>query len=272
MNKIDQAFTKTVWEWYAANGRHGLPWRQTTDPYCILVSEIMLQQTQVDRVIPKYEAFLRQFPTVAQLAAAPLATVLVQWQGLGYNRRAKYLHDCAKVVVAEYAGHFPQCEATLRSLPGIGPYTAGAMLAFAFDRGVPIIETNIRTVFIHHYFSQVSLVADKAILAVVTRTLPESAVREWYYALMDYGSFLKRSGMGQLHKSVHYKKQTVFAGSRRQLRGGIIRILTTQHRASKNDLQTKLRDFSGAQLETQLQQLIVEGLIVLSGRRYHLAT
>jgi A/G-specific adenine glycosylase len=272
MTKKDSTFTHLVWEWYAKHGRHNLPWRETKDPYCIIVSEIMLQQTQVDRVLPKYDAFLKQFPTCELLAQAPLATVLTLWQGLGYNRRAQYLHQCAKVVVEDYAGSFPANEATLRSLPGIGPYTAGAVLAFAFDQGVPIIETNIRTVFLHHYFATATKVSDQQILALVKRTLPTTNARDWYYALMDYGSYLKQTGYGHLHKSKQHKKQSTFLGSTRQLRGAIIRHLTVTPQASLEQLHTTLPLFSVNQCSTQLQKLVSEGLVVQSKKYYRLAT
>jgi len=178
MNKKERAFVEMLWGWYRAQGRHGLPWRHTHDPYAILVSEVMLQQTQVERVIPKYTAFIARFPAVSKLAEAPLADVLILWQGLGYNRRAKYLHECAKSIVREYGGKFPKSEVELRSLPGVGAYTAGAVGAFAFDEGVPIIETNIRTVFIHHFFNNRDVVSDAEVLQIVKRTLPNEQMHK----------------------------------------------------------------------------------------------
>jgi A/G-specific adenine glycosylase len=272
MNTKERLFVGRVLLWYERNGRHGLPWRHTTNPYHILVSEVMLQQTQVNRVIPKYKAFLQRFPTVAVLARAPLADVLTLWQGLGYNRRAKCLHECAQVVVRDYEGVFPAYESALRTLPGIGAYTAGAMLAFAFNQGIPIIETNIRTVYLEHFFKNAAVVTDKEILHIVTKTLPPDNPREWYYALMDYGAHLKRVGKGQLHKSRAYRKQLPFKGSNRQLRGAIIRFLTQNHRATKRALRTKLSDFSESTLDIQLQKLVGDGLLQRINQYYCLAT
>lgn len=157
---MEKKFVKTVWEHYQRHGRRSLPWRRTKNPYYILVSEIMLQQTQVDRVIPKYTSFLKQF-TVKRLSEASLGDVLREWQGLGYNRRAKLLHQCAIQIGNEYKGKFPKTHAELMKLPGIGHYTAGAIMAFAYNSPVPIIETNIRTVFIHHFFHDATDISDE---------------------------------------------------------------------------------------------------------------
>lgn len=273
MNSKEKAFIATVWQYYYAHGRHSLLWRQTNDPYQIVVSEIMLQQMQVDRVLPKYEIFTKRFPDVQSLAAAPLAEVLRLWQGLGYNRRAQYLHQCAKLVVLEHAGTFPSTETALRSLPGIGTYTAGAVLAFAYNKAVPIIETNIRTVYIHHFFHQMTTVTDHALLVKVQRTLPEEReIRNWYYALMDYGVYLKRTGKDASSKSTIYKKQSKFAGSDRQLRGTIIRLLVNKKSVTKQYLYKNIATFTSAAIDTQLIRLMSEGLIMQSKRQYTLAT
>ncbi|MBX6334506.1 A/G-specific adenine glycosylase, partial [Candidatus Saccharibacteria bacterium] len=192
-----QQFQQTVWEYYRAHGRHGLPWRQcepdgTLDPYKVLVSEIMLQQTQVPRVIPKFEAFIRQFTTVQALAAAPLSDVLKAWNGLGYNRRAKFLWQAAGMIVSDFGGRVPEAVSDLVKLPGIGHNTAGAVAAYSYNRPVVFIETNIRTVFIYHFFATEQQVADKAIADLVAKTLPDN-VRDWYWALMDYGTHLKQT-------------------------------------------------------------------------------
>ena len=153
MSVPDIHFRKIVLCHYKKHGRHHLPWRKTKNPYRILVSEIMLQQTPVDRVLPKYQEFLKQFPSIKKLAAASLGDVLRAWQGLGYNRRAKYLHQCAAVIIYDNGGIWPRTVNELQALPGIGPYTAGAVMAFAYNQPIPIIETNIRTVYLHHFFS-----------------------------------------------------------------------------------------------------------------------
>jgi A/G-specific adenine glycosylase len=162
MTKKEKAFILTVKEYYRRHKRRGLPWRKTKDPYRILVSEIMLQQTQALRVVPKYEHFLQTFPTIQVLAKSPLSTVLRTWQGLGYNRRAKMLHECAKIVVKKYNGRFPKDLDTLVALPGIGHYTAGAIMAFAYNTWTPIIETNIRSV----YLPTISLMAYMKLMIV----------------------------------------------------------------------------------------------------------
>jgi len=184
-----KAFQKVIWRFFAQNGRD-LPWRRTKNPYKILVSEIMLQQTQVERVIPKYAEWLARFPTAATLATAARATVLTTWRGLGYNRRALALKRAAESIVAR--GKFPREVAEILELPGVGPYTAGAIAAFAFNEPVVMIETNIRTVFIHHFFSDQKNVRDSELLPLIEKTLPRLKPREWYWALMDYGSHLKK--------------------------------------------------------------------------------
>lgn len=223
--KGSKKFQKTVWEYYREHGRRSLPWRKTRNPYRILVSEIMLQQTQVDRVISYYISFLKKFPTIGDLARAKRASVLRAWQGLGYNRRALYLHNAVKGVVKKYKGKLPRDYPSLVALPGIGPATAGDILIFAYNEPYIVIETNIRTVFIHHFFGDKKMIKDKEILPIVEKTLDRNNPREWYWALMDYGSFLKKEQGNIAQKSFHYKKQSPFEGSLRQLRARIVRLL-----------------------------------------------
>lgn len=218
-------FQATVWEEGARLFRP-MPWRSHTDPYSVLVSELMLQQTQVERVIPKFELFMRTFPTLEALAAAPLSDVLTAWSGLGYNRRAKFLHAAAQQVVARFDGVIPATYDALVSLPGIGPNTAGALLAYSFNQPAVFIETNVRTVYFYHLFEAAVTVSDAELRAAVTATVDQEHPREWYWALMDYGSYLKRQGNGQLDKSKHYKKQAPLKGSLREVRGLIIKYLT----------------------------------------------
>ncbi len=264
---------RAVWQHYKAHGRHDLPWRLTTDPYAVLVSEVMLQQTQVSRVIPKYESFLESFPTVEVLAAAPLSAVLRLWQGLGYNRRAKLLQKTAQAVVAEFAGQFPRDEATLRRLPGIGPYTAAAVLAFAYNEPVVLIETNVRTVFLHHCFPSIEQVSDSALLPLIAQALPRGRAREWYWALMDYGSHLKTQHGNANRRSRSYTKQSRFVGSNRQVRGAIVRVLDRSAdgltiAAIKHEI---VRDgVLVDDIRTQLHDLCAEGIVAKTGQRYHL--
>ena len=219
-----QSFRRLVYEQYRRKGRV-LPWRATRDPYAILVSELMLQQTQVSRVLPKYEAFLKRLPTFEALAQAKFSDVLLLWQGLGYNRRAKALHALSRVVVAEHGGVLPKDERALLSLPGVGPYTAAAVRVFAFNESSVMIETNIRTVYTHFFFPGKRNVADAELLPLIERTMDKKNPRRWFSALMDYGAYLKGSGIRINSRSSHYVRQSRFEGSRRQLRGALLRLI-----------------------------------------------
>ncbi len=277
-------FQEVIWDYYAKHGRTTLQWRlpepdDSFDPYKIMVSELMLQQTQVARVIPKYEAFLESFPNVQSLAAATLGDVLRTWQGLGYNRRAKFLWMAAAAITK--MDTFPKSLEALVKLPGIGKNTAGAILAYAFNQPVVFIETNIRTVYIHHFFPNENEVTDKQIVELVEQTLPHdeekehpesrihfdpgamrktvglSHYREWYWALMDYGSYLKQTIGNPNKASKHFAKQSTFHGSKRQIRGHIIRLLGTG-RYSFEELQKTIRD---ERLKAVLVELVNERLI-----------
>lgn len=269
LDKNEKEFLATVWKHYRAKGRHDLPWRKTVDPYRILVSELMLQQTQVSRVIPKYRAFLKQFPSTQKLAAAPLGDVLKAWQGLGYNRRAKFLWETAQVITGEYKGRWPMTMAGLQSLPGIGPYTAGAVMNFAYNQPVPLIETNIRTAYIHHFFHDAVAVSDKALLSIIERTLDRERPREWHSALMDYGAHLKATIGNLSRRSQAYKKQSPFKESNRYVRGLLLKELATSHYTTLQ-LCKKLEPIEVERIEQQLTALLKEGLIAKQGRRYML--
>jgi len=257
--KKERAFIRAVKAFYTKEGRHNLPWRKTTNPYSIVVSEVMLQQTQVERVIPKYKEFVKQFPTVQVLARAPLRAVLIGWQGLGYNRRARMLHECAKEVVRAHKGIFPKTYADLVNLPGIGPYTAGAVMAFSYNEAVPMIETNIRSVYLHHFFKDKKDIPDTELMPIIERTLDVQNPRVWYWALMDYGTYLKRVHGNQNRRSKHYKKQSKFKGSDRQIRGAVLRQLT-EHSATFEQLHERTA-VSKPRLKKQLEKLAAEGLI-----------
>lgn len=263
------AFRRLVWAHYKTQGRHALPWRESYDPYRVLVSEVMLQQTQVERVIAYYEDWLNKFPTVHALAKAPLSNVLRAWQGLGYNRRAKLLHETAKAVVREYQGTFPQAPEELEKLPGIGPYTARAVAAFAFNQDVAFIETNIRTVFTHHFFPKKNEVSDKELMPLIQEALPKGKSRLWYSALMDYGSSLKRAGVQINAKAKGYKKQSTFAGSSREARGTILKALAKGPRDS-SFLVELLGPSRRAQVKSQLASLTQEGMITLTKGKFRL--
>ena len=259
-------FQELIWQ----KGRElyrEMPWRENTNPYFVLVSELMLQQTQVDRVVPKFQQFMAAFPVISDLAVAPLSEVLTVWSGLGYNRRAKFLHEAAKKVMADFAGKVPSTYEALIQLPGVGPNTAGAILAYSFNQPVVFIETNIRTVYFHHFFDESAMVSDKELREKVKQTVDKEHPREWYWAMMDYGAYLKKQGAGRIDKSSHYKKQAPLKGSMREVRGLILKSLT-------------LRDFMYEELAAALPQderfnqaisaLKSEGLINQTGERLHL--
>ena len=253
-------FRETVWAHYKKYGRHNLPWRKTHNPYRILVSEVMLQQTQIERVTPLYKKFIQKFPTAKKLAAAPLSEVLRAWQGLGLNRRAKMLHTATKELTRKKVSTIAEWEA----LPGVGPYTARAVAAFARNEDVIFIETNIRTAIIHHFFNKNTTlyrsVSDKQIQEVLAKVLPKGKVREWYSALMDYGAYLKRSGISHNARSTTYAKQSKFVGSLREARGAILRA-HTEGVTSPARLTALLGPARRAQMKTALEALRAEGLI-----------
>jgi len=262
-------FRKIVWAHYKKYGRHDFPWRTTRDPYKILVSEVMLQQTQVKRVLEFYTKFTKRYPTARKLAKAPLADVLKSWQGLGYNRRAKMLHQAAKAVVVERGGTFPTEVAELEKLHGVGPYTARAVAAFAFNQDVVFVETNIRTAITHHFFTNRKNISDRQVLKIVGEVMPKGRARAWYSALMDYGARLKQSGVQLNVKSKHYIKQSKFKGSNREARGAISRELTKGPRSASRLVQL-LGDDRVKQLKIALRALLSESLIQKRGKVFTL--
>ena len=221
-------FQQMVLSYYNNYGRE-MAWRDTTDPYLILVSEIMLQQTQVERVRIKFPEFIETFPDFASLAVAPLDNVLSVWQGMGYNRRAIALQKCAIRVMNEYDGILPADVDILATFPGIGRATASSIAAFAFNLPVVFIETNIRRVFIHFFFTGNETVSDAEIIPVVTRALYKKNPRIWYWALMDLGSALKKMVPNPNRRSAHYTRQPPFEGSDRKIRGVILKLLLKEY-------------------------------------------
>lgn len=228
-------FVDLIWTYYRHAGRE-MVWRDDTSPYTVFVSEVMLQQTQVSRVAVKFPPFVQRFPDFATLAAAPLSDVLGMWSGLGYNRRARFLHRSAQTIENEYGGILPDTPEELVTLPGIGPNTAGSIAAFAYNRPVVFIETNIRRVFISAFFPEDAAVHDRMILPVVEHTLQRHNPREWYWALMDAGVALAQSSVNANRRSVHYARQSTFENSDRQLRGRILRILTERGETCAEEL------------------------------------
>lgn len=257
MHNNQTDFQDLVWRHFSEQGR-SFPWRETQDAYAILVSEIMLQQTQTERVVSKYEVFLAAFPDVAALAAAEPLEVLRYWQGLGYNRRGLALQRAAQAIMTHHDGIVPNDNVALRALPGVGPYTAGAVRAFAYNAPVVMIETNIRRVYLHHFFPERHDVADAELLPLIAATLDHERPRQWYQALMDYGAWLGKQVPNPNKRSRHYTKQSTFSGSKRQLRGKIVKLLTKEPNPSfarmvewAEDLPERVADC--------VQDLIAEG-------------
>jgi A/G-specific adenine glycosylase len=267
-----RAFQKIVMDFYRVHGRHDLPWRPQgkapLNPYYVVVSELMLQQTQVVRVIPKFTLFIELFPNWEALARAPLSEILTVWQGLGYARRAKFLQAIAFNVVNIYKGELPKRIAELEQLPGIGAYTARAIATFAYNHSCALIETNIRTVYTHHFFSHTHTIHDTDIHACVEQTLFVNKPREWMYALMDYGSHLKSQGISYNARSKHYVKQKPLAGSVREVRGYILKLLTEKKYCTATDIQKIESIFDTKRVCAALEGLVKDSLIVLKKNWY----
>ncbi len=300
-------FQKLVWDYYKKSGRHDMAWRKTWNSYRILVSEVMLQQTQVARVEKFYPTFVRMWPTFRTLAKAKTADVLRAWQGLGYNRRAIALQKLAKIVVKDYGGKLPADREKLESLPGIGCGTSGSLMAFAFNQPAVFIETNIRRIFIHHFFPNRRKVKDIEIEGLVKKTLEifrkrqrsispiipskegtrasrfksmdprlreddtkgRQQAREWYWALMDYGTMLgEKSRIAPKTnpnlRSRHYVRQSKFAGSDRELRGAILRTCLQKKRASVVTL-TRFLDEPSERVRAICAKLRAEGFLIRKG-------
>jgi A/G-specific adenine glycosylase len=248
---------------YAVDKQTGrkMPWRTTDDPYRILVSEMMLHQTQVARVERCYAPFLDAFPTLQALAAASRDSVVRKWQGLGYNRRARYLHDCARAIVGRHGGRMPEATEDLVRLPGVGPYTAAAIQAFAFNMPVVMIETNIRRLFIYFFRPAAESIADRELVPLIQAAVDRSDTRRWYYALMDYGSYLGSVLPNPNRRSAHYTRQSSFAGSVREVRGQVIRALSQRGSLSMRELERAIGP-TDDRLASALQALETERLIV----------
>lgn len=258
-------FQYNILSWYQKNKRD-LPWRRDRDPYHILVSEVMLQQTQAQRVIPKYKAWLEAFPTITSLAHASTRDVLLQWSGLGYNRRALYLHKFAKEIIEKFAGVIPQNEKVLRTLPGIGEYTVRALLCFAFDKQVAVVDTNVRKVILVKFISEREealtdsgkKVSKKEIDEIAQLLLPQGKAYDWNQALMDYASQELKAQKSTI------PKQSKFHDSDRYYRGQILKELLKNTTYSKKDLQNLFADIqtmTTKRFEKILSSLVKDGLV-----------
>lgn len=257
-NRQITIFQRKIFSWWVDH-RRDLPWRETKDPYRILVSEVMLQQTQVRRVIPKYAEFIEAFPTVKVLSHASPGNVLRVWKGMGYNRRALYLQQIAEAVVRDYGGEFPQDEAQLTKLPGLGRYTARALLVFAFEKDVAMVDTNIRQIITHFFFHDKEQ-KESVIQDVADRILPVGKSWEWHQALMDYGALELR----KLKRPERSRATTIpFKNSNRFYRGRIVDALR-EINITRNRLVTILAgryDTEPDRMNRLIDSLKREGLI-----------
>jgi A/G-specific adenine glycosylase len=265
---MNGTFINTVWDYYKTNKRN-FPWRETENPYYIFLSEICLQQTQTSRVIEKYQELIQAFPTLQSLAEASFSTVLSHWSGLGYNRRAKYLKEAAQILCEKHDGVIPNDVVALDALPGVGVNTAAAIVVYSFNTPVAFIETNIRRVYIHHFFSDKEEVSDRDIVPIVAETMDRENPREWFWALMDYGSYLSKVVVNPNRKSKQYAKQSTFTGSVRQVRGSLLRILLVSPQ-NKPSLLT-LIEGNPDHLDQALGELMKEKMLVEKDGVYSLA-
>ena len=259
----------TVYDYFRNHGRT-LPWRTDFDSYHIFVSEVMLQQTQVDRVVMKFEAFIDRFPDFVALASAPLKEIFALWQGLGYNRRALNLKQAAEAVIREHGGALPTTPEALSTLPGIGRATAASIVAFAFNRPTIFLETNIRTVLIHYFFHDAASVSDAELLPLAEALIDKRNPRKWYSALMDYGTSLKKLHGNASRRSAHYKAQGSFEGSRRQKRGRILKLLLNQNSLNVKQIADALA-IDSTLCDGILDELVKDGIISKTRGRYRIA-
>lgn len=268
-----ERFVERVWSEGGSRYRE-LPWRNIDDAYAVLVSEVMLQQTQVSRVLKHWERFMGLFPTLDALAAADTALVLEQWQGLGYNRRALALKRTAELCSEQNGGMLPRTCDELVKLPGIGAATAAGVTAFAYNEPAVYIETNVRTVFLHELFPDAESVSDKELTPYVRATCPADRPRAWYYALLDWGAHLKQITVNPSRRSAHYARQSAFEGSRRQKRAEMLRCVLSAPGMEVDELFAKLDEVEReagragvdrAEYESILADMVSEGFFRRSG-------
>ena len=246
-----------------------LPWRRTKNPYAILISEVMLQQTQATRVIPKFEAWIKTFPTLRSLAKADISQVLALWSGLGYNRRALAVHSAAIELVKRFEGKVPAKEEDLIRLPGIGKYTSRAILTFAFDIPTVFLETNVRTVLIKHLFPESIDVPDSSMYPIAEAILDRESPARWYNALMDYGADLKRLNENHGNKAKAYGRQSPFSTSFRRIRGEMLKKAISEGLCDIDSFYATM-PFSLEDVETCAKTLAKEGFLVYEGRSFRL--
>ncbi len=278
MRRDDARFVRNILSWYKTHGRD-LPWRQTHDPYKIFVSEVMLQQTQVERVVPKYKEFLKKFPTAKKLAQAQTAEVIQAWRGLGYNRRALFLQRAAQKIQSDFGGRFPRERELLRTLPGVGEYTARAILSFAFLEPVAVLDTNHRK-FYQRFFSSKKLLADSQLLTKADEFTAglgkrsRAEVYAWNQAIMDFmtavaqentDSLVQRFTQSYPGNSIQKKlrKKTIpFKKTDRFIRGRIVDALRDSGSLNMEEVRHGMfPDFTADRLERVVINLIKDGLI-----------
>jgi len=270
-SEVIDLFQKIIYDYYK-NHKRKFPFRENITPYNVLVSEIMLQQTQTRRVSEKYLKFKKKFPDFLSLSIASLEEVLKEWKGLGYNRRAIALKTIADTVVKNFEGKLPDSIDILKSFPQIGHNTASSIITFAFNRSTAFIETNIRRVYIYFFFPNKRKIDDKEILPIVKNSVDNANPREWYYALMDYGVMLKKAHPELNKKSTHYRKQAPFKGSTRQIRGKILELLIKQGKMEIKNIQRVFDSNEQKKINNMLNQLEKEGFIEITDDTINIKT
>lgn len=251
-------FQKKILSWYAIHKRLWLPWRDSFDQYKVLVSEVMLQQTQVDRVVPKFEAFMEQAPTMEALAVLDRTTLLTLRSGLWFNSRALRLQQCAKIIVEEHWGILPKDRETLRSLPWIGAYSSASLLAFVYNMSAPVIDTNIRRVLIAELWVPEDT-PQRGLEAIAFAVTPEGQANDRNNALMDYGSLVATVSATWIKPK---SKQSKFAWSTRQVRGNIVKHLVTHWPTSIAILQ---QTFPHDKFSAIVDRMVRDGIVVSDG-------
>lgn len=265
---IFEHFQQALWDYYQQNKR-AFAWRENPTHYHVVVSEIMLQQTQTTRVIEKFQQFIQAFPTWQALAQATTQQVLQVWVGLGYNRRGIALHHIAQKIVTDYNCVLPDEVEILKTFKGLGHATASSIVAFAYNKPTVFIETNIRSVFLHVFFKDEENISDAFIEPLVELTLKKDNPREWYYALMDYGVYLKKKHKNPSRKSKHYTKQSKFEGSTRQVRAAIVKVLAFKTKITLEELYQAL-PYDSEKIDKQLEKLCAEKIIFSQNDYYFL--
>jgi A/G-specific adenine glycosylase len=257
-----------------------LPWRHVDDPFVVLTSEIMLQQTQVTRVLRHWERWITTFPTPDALAAASIGDVLELWQGMGYHRRALAFRQAAELCSENYGGTVPHEYERLLDLPGVGPATAAGVCVFAYQQPQVYLETNVRTVFLHHFFETRDRVPDREIIPLVDETCDRNDPRSWYYALLDYGNHLKSILPNPSRRSLHHTRQSTFEGSARQKRAELLRLVLAHPGSNADELTAGLNalEHSAGRAMTEsgevasiLTTLAREGFLTPQGTTWHIA-